>query len=613
MESRHPYLTRQLIAYIGNKRALLPFLEPVFAELSERARVHRFVDPFAGSGSVARLGKYMGFEVAAADREHYAWVLNAAALEVDATGGRNLFPELGGVEAAFDHFHRIGEAAAEAGAAGGPAGRADAVRGYIARNYAPRNTAEADFRTERLFYTAENARYIDAVRDAIEERYPGPVAGDREYPGAARVPAGVARDSARRRRREKLLLLAALLYEASTHANTSGVFKAYHRGFGGHGRDALGRIMAPMRVEAPELIDGAPSRAEEADAAEFLSRNPADLVYLDPPYNSHQYGSNYFMLNTIARWDKPPVPDERGPDGRLLHKAGIRADWRRTRSDFCSNGRAESAFRELFDAVDARFLVLSYSSDGIVPVEQIVDMLSERGAVELFATDYTQYRGGRQSISRATANVEFALALTTRERRGRAAEPTVAPWASAGDQENANGAAAAASGRGEITRFLLTRELASQLQEAYVPARVREAFPVSGDSVVLSGGEKLPMPQLHRFAVSPSVVGELSAESLEDLRGRLPAARCANRQEEARVLVELIRVGEAALGGQTLKQYRRRLLQVLRKFAYRKYETEFEATAEEIEEACRVHPGAFDGVAAGVGELRELMRRRARG
>ncbi|NBB91052.1 MAG: adenine methyltransferase [Spirochaetes bacterium] len=597
MESRHPYLTRQLIAYIGNKRALLPFLQPVFAELSERAEVRRFVDPFAGSGSVARLGKYMGFEVAAADREHYAWILNAAALEVDAAERHSLFPELGGVEAAFEHFHRIGEAAARPEAAGGPAGGA-AARGYIARNYAPRETHAADFRTERLFYTAENARYIDAVRDAIEERYPAEHASETRASSAG---TGLGHPHGNVRWRERLLLIAALLYEASTHANTSGVFKAYHKGFGGHGRDALGRIMAPMRIEAPELMDGAPSRAEEADAAEFLSRNSADLVYLDPPYNSHQYGSNYFMLNSIARWDKPPVPDERNPDGRLRHKAGIREDWRLTRSDFCSKGRAESAFREVLDAADARFLVLSYSSDGIVPVEQIVDMLSERGDVELFATDYTQYRGGRQSISRATANVEFALAVTTRERHGRTAEPAAASPASA----------PAASGREEIARFLLAREVASQLQEAYVPARVRQAFPVSGESVVLSCGAKLPMPQLHRFSASQSVLGELSAESLEDLRDRLPAARCVNLQEEARVLVELIK-GDA-LDGQTLKQYRRRLLQVLRKFAYRKYEREFEKTAGEIEWACREDPGAFDGVAAGVGELRELIRRRARG
>ncbi|MFO7781471.1 MAG: hypothetical protein R6W94_07565, partial [Spirochaetia bacterium] len=229
----------------------------------------------------------------------------------------------------------------------------------------------------------------------------------------------------------------------------------------------------------------------------------------------------------------------------------------------------------------------------------------------------TQYRGGRQSISRATSNVEFALAVTTRESYGRAAEPAAAaPACAAGAAEPTaapQASAPSASGREVITRFLLAREVASQLQEAYVPARVRDAFAVSGESIVLSCGRKLPMPQFHRFSVSPSVVGELSAESLEELRDRLPATRCVNLQEEARVLVELIRGGGDALDGQTLKQHRRRLLQVLRKFAYRKYESEFETTAGEIEVACREHPGAFDGVAAGVGELRELMRRRARG
>ncbi|RKX93530.1 MAG: hypothetical protein DRP84_08325 [Spirochaetes bacterium] len=28
------------------------------------------------------------------------------------------------------------------------------------------------------------------------------------------------------------------------------------------------------------------------------------LVYIDPPYNQHQYGCNYYLLNAIAKWDK---------------------------------------------------------------------------------------------------------------------------------------------------------------------------------------------------------------------------------------------------------------------------------------------------------------------
>lgn len=591
MDFRHPYLTRQLIAYIGNKRALLPFLEPVFSELAGRAPVRRFVDPFAGSGAVSRLGKLMGYEVHAADLEHYAWVLNAATLEtqareaygdtahVDSANGDSsnggaparLFREDGGIDAAFARFHRIGARAAESGSDVSPPRGAGSVGsgGYIARHYAPARTDTADYRRERVFYTAENARYLDAVREAIELEYPG-------------------WDLAPERRREKFLLLAALLYEASRHANTSGVFKAYHKGFGGHGGDALGRIMSPMQLEVPPLVDGPDCTVAEEDATGFLTRTPADIVYLDPPYNSHQYGSNYFMLNTIARWDRPPVADERRADGSLTVKAGIRPDWRRTRSDFCSRSRAPEAFRRLLDAVDARFIVLSYSSDGIVPLEHIMDLLSGRGRVELFATDYTSYRGGRQSIRRATAHVEFALAVTT------GVEP--------------DGAA-----RGNLSRFLLRREVAALLRDSYVPERVRSVCDVAAADagIVVAPGRVLSMVHLHRFAETDAALADLPAESLRRLREGLESARCATRQEEARVLIELLRDGD--LSAPERRDYRTRLLRALRKYAYGKYEREFEETARAVEAACLSNPDAFDGVDVGVRELRELARKRRLG
>ena len=49
-----------------------------------------------------------------------------------------------------------------------------------------------------------------------------------------------------------------------------------------------------------------------------------DIIYLDPPYNQHPYGSNYHVLNSIALWDKPDFPEKitRGT------KSAIRLDWR---------------------------------------------------------------------------------------------------------------------------------------------------------------------------------------------------------------------------------------------------------------------------------------------
>ncbi|MGM0674762.1 MAG: DNA adenine methylase [Spirochaetota bacterium] len=574
MDFQHPYLTRQLIAYIGNKRSLLSFLAPVFSELAGRARVRRFLDPFAGSGAVARLAKYMGFEVEAADLEHYAWVLNAAALEVEAGERDECFRELGGLSEAIETFHAIGAAAADAADAAEAAAAGSHDRSYIARHYAPAETGGADYRRERLFYTAENARYIDAVRNAIEDYYPGRQLSDRE-------------------RKAKLLLLSALLFEASTHANTSGVFKAYHKGFGGHGKDALSRIMAPMRLEEPPLVDGTwACRAEERDAAEFLAGRAADLVYLDPPYNSHQYGSNYFMLNTIARWDKPKVSAERDEHGRLARKAGIREDWTETRSDFCSKARAEGAFERVLDSIDARFIVLSYSTDGVVPLERLVELLSERGRVELFGTDYVQYRGGRQSISRSTKNIEFAIAVTTGERASSGGLTTPA------DSKR-------------IRRFFLEREVASLLRDCYVPDRVREHFDCEENRLMLPGGIELEMPRLFRFESSQAELAAVAEEHLPVIRDRLQTARCRDRREEARVLISLLR--DAHVTASERRAYHDQLLRALRKFAYRKYAGEFEGVAEEIEAACRTHPERFAGVGEGLSELRALARRRFEG
>ena len=268
------YLSRQLIAYIGNKRRVLPDLERVFRKAGEPGSGCVFLDPFAGSGSVSRLARFMGYLVHANDWEPYSQVVNRAHLCVSPSDTDRLFADFGGGEKAFDFFNTLLPSP-----------------GYIAETYAPRSTEDADYRRERLFYSRENGIFIDTVREAVEERWPG-------------------WDLTPDRIDEKTLLLSALVYEAATHVNTSGVFKAYHKGFGGHGRDALGRILTRMKLEFPVLFDGAAGCTMDGeDAADFLSRRSGRICYLDPPYTIHQYGSNYHLLNTIVLWDKAAVSE----------------------------------------------------------------------------------------------------------------------------------------------------------------------------------------------------------------------------------------------------------------------------------------------------------------
>ena len=573
----HPYLKTQLIAYIGNKRSLLPLLHRVFGRLlweggqdhDRHSRNHApvFLDPFAGSGSVSRLARFLGCRVLANDWEYYSYVLNYAHLGIGQSEALGLFPDHGGPGGILEQLNALGEPAEK--------------DRYISRHYAPASTDTADYRRERLFYTRENALIIDAVRSRIEALYPGSAGAQ----GEAFL-------------KEKMLLLASVLYQCATHTNTSGVFKACHKGFGGHGRDALGRILSPVRLQMPVLIDS-PEHAEVGceNAADFVRTRTADLCYLDPPYNQHQYGSNYHLLNTIALWDRPEVSNELRGDGRLIHKAGIRRDWIRTRSSFCYRRSAAEAFRRLLEGIDARHIVLSYNTEGIIPFEELVELMGSQGRVELHGNEYVKYRGGRQSLSRQVHNLELVLVLD----RSASTSP---------------------ADRRRLERAVLANRLAVMLKRSFCPGKVRSLFSLPAgrqDSLPVTLGGKtvpLPMPQLYRFAPQAAALllaqaDRCEAAELRRLIQGLGACELTDRRQEILVLLEILETGRRTPRDEEALQ--KRILRLLRKFAHRKYRDAFEQTLDELRALGRRDPELFAPLNRGLGEVEELARARFAG
>jgi adenine-specific DNA-methyltransferase len=376
------YLSRNLIAYIGNKRSLLDFIREAieYTGIQEGA----FLDLFAGSGSVSRLAKTMGFSVYSNDWEFYSFVLNKAFLEIHPETLDSLFQDKGGLEKALEALNSL----------------KTPKNPYIGKYYSP-SKLDADPDQERMFYSPENGLKIDAIREKIEEWYPHWCD-------------------------EKYILTALLLYESATHTNTSGVFKAYHKGFGGLGRDALRRILSPIDLEYPVLCPPAAEtyRVFNQDANELvktLSWKNVAVTYLDPPYNQHQYGSNYHILNTIALWDKPLMSNDFLKHG----KAGIRRDWRKTRSAYCYQENAVNSFRELMEYVQSPFTILSYSTEGIIPFATLMEILKSHGRVTLLTNKYVKYRGGRQSLERKVNNLEFLIILERGKRHTSAQDKQI--------------------------------------------------------------------------------------------------------------------------------------------------------------------------------------------
>jgi adenine-specific DNA-methyltransferase len=554
-----PYAATKLIAYIGNKRALLPRLARTFLELSARARVDRFLDPFAGSGAVSRLARSYGWRVMASDIEEYSRVVNRAWLGVSADDLPRLFAAEGGIAAVLGSLNRLHpQREDEEPRLATPW----SDRAYIARHYAPRDSAAPDWNRERLFYTRENAVFLDRARSAIEERRP---------PGSG----GAAED-------ERALLLGALVYEAATHANTSGVFKAFHKGFGGHGRDALGRILAPMELEPPLLWGGPPSEVGRGDAAAFCAQRPAELCYLDPPYNQHQYGSNYHMLNTIAVWGRVPVSEARRADGTLLHKAGIPESWKESRSPFCSRAKAPAAFASLFASIDSRFVVLSYNSEGLVPLEELFDMLSDRAEVSLGSMGYVKYRGGRQSAGRRVRNREILLVA---ERR--------------------DGRSSRGSGRASLEAHELELRLARSLEGPWDPERLSPHADGSGLLAIPHGSEKVLIPT-YRLLV-PDRGGEglvLGRSEKESVATFLEPCLLSDNAAACEAACRLIELGIAERRIQDLALF------WLRKLAHRKHADRYRPLADRLAALVAAEPRALERLGRGLGELEAQFGRR---
>jgi adenine-specific DNA methylase len=383
------YVENHLIAYIGNKRRLIPLLIKSLerCDIPDPAKA-TFYDPFAGTGVVSRLAKGLGFRVICNDWEPYSQVINRLYIQTDQSELDTLFQKYGGMEQIVALLNRLDHV--------------DEKEAYISKFYCPKHTLKPDLENERLFYTQETGQRIDAIRNQIAQWYDQkPKLSSKE-------------------KKERDALLALLLYEAATRANTSGVFKGFHRGFGGMGKDALQRIMKPLRLYKPLLFNNSKRHKVFKTDANRLTKKlgrmtEVDIAYIDPPYNQHQYGSNYHLLNTIALNDKPQVERHIMVDGKKKDKSAIRKDWNETRSDYCYKQTAVDSFSDLLEHMQAHYILVSYSNDGIIDFDTMLELLSQKGKLDIVTTQYTKYRGGKQALTTQVSNIEWVLIVDTHQ------------------------------------------------------------------------------------------------------------------------------------------------------------------------------------------------------
>lgn len=200
-------------------------------------------------------------------------------------------------------------------------------------------------------------------------------------------------------KRERAILITSLLYAMDKIAVTCGHYDAYRKG-------ADFETSLELFVPLAEVNNNPENVCYNEDANNLVKRIEADLVYIDPPYNSRQYCDAYHLLENVARWEKPKV-----------FGVAKKMDRSSMKSKYCTTSATE-AFEALVEDIKAKYILLSYNnmaekgncrSNAKITDEDIMRILSKKGTVKVFEESYKAFTTGKSDI---TENAERLFLCT---------------------------------------------------------------------------------------------------------------------------------------------------------------------------------------------------------
>lgn len=359
-EFEDDFVYQTMLTCIGNKRKLVKNIIEIVTEISIGLGKDKLniVDGFAGSSVVSRGLSHLADHIYTNDMELYSYLMAQCYL-ITPTEQQRIR-----IQYHIDTMNQLTET--------GPY-----IEGIICKLYAPKDSSDIK-EGERCFYTHENALIIDTLRKYISDRV------EPELTNYCLVP---------------------LLNKASIHTNTAGVFKGFYKKdkighFGGTGENALSRIIKPIRLDMPIWSSHPFHSVCSNENINILVKNlpdNIDIMYLDPPYNQHPYGSNYFMLNVIAKNEEPMA---------ISKVSGIPVDWQR--SDYNNGNTALDAMKELIKVglTKSKYILISYNNEGIIPQTEWQKLI-EQYNMKKYEILYDAFKGSRNLKERSDKVVEI--------------------------------------------------------------------------------------------------------------------------------------------------------------------------------------------------------------
>ncbi|MBC8698051.1 Dam family site-specific DNA-(adenine-N6)-methyltransferase [Staphylococcus pseudintermedius] len=318
-----------IMRYIGSKTILLNEIEKVI-EKNVSGSERSFLDLFAGTNTVADHFKHK-YEVATNDILYFSFVNSKAKIENNTP---LKFSKLG-----IDPFKYLNDD-----------NNALNYNGcfYYTNNYTPRGNA--------MYFSEENGKKIDFIRNTIDEWYNNNLLEEYEY----------------------YYLISSLIEAIPYISNITGTYGAFLKHWD---KRALNKLeIKPLAI----INNGYNNKSYNQDANILVKNIKSDITYIDTPYNNRQYASNYHLLENIARNTKP----------ELNGKTKI-FDWSFLKSKYSMKSKAFDSLEDLISNLDTTYLILSYNDEGIINITDLIELLKKYsidGKVDVTEIPYKKYR-----------------------------------------------------------------------------------------------------------------------------------------------------------------------------------------------------------------------------
>ena len=341
--------------YIGSKLSLLEFLEESINKVVDK-NCNTFCDLFAGTGIVGRYFKKKGYKIIANDIQYYSYVLNRHYIgnhkELKFSKLIKEIPELKNINLEEKKNFVCNYLSSISG-----------VKGFIYNNYCAGGTK--DKKEERQYFSDENGRRCDAIRQKIENWKTEKLISDNEY----------------------YFLVTSLIESIDKYANTASVYGAFLKKLKKTAQNSL--VLKPAQL----IINDQDHEVFNEDINKVLEKVGGDILYLDPPYNHRQYATNYHLLETIAKYDNP----------KIHGKTGLR-EYQNQKSLYCSRTQVKKAFKDLILKARAKYIFLSYNNEGLMTLGDIQEIMSLRGKYGNFTKEYNRFKADKSENRNYTAN-----------------------------------------------------------------------------------------------------------------------------------------------------------------------------------------------------------------